>query len=209
MEVKEVNENGSFTGIASVHDVEDLGGDVIEKGAFRKTLAENPEVLVLWHHNPNEIIGKGHVREQGNSIILDAQLDMDDPTAQKVYSKLKKKLLKGLSIGFQAVKSKWEQIEEEQKSRMVRRISELKLFEVSVVAFPMLPAAQVMRVKSDSRIEALEKQVQALLAAQVATSERKSEAGAGEGAAASSTEPVGNHSGLIPVAERLRALVPR
>jgi phage head maturation protease len=76
LEIKEVGEDGTFTGIASVYGVEDLGGDVIEKGAFKKTIEENPEVVILWQHDADEVIGKGRVVEQGNKIMLEATLDM-------------------------------------------------------------------------------------------------------------------------------------
>jgi uncharacterized protein len=156
-EVKEVAEDGTFTGIASVYGVEDLDGDVIDKGAFSKTISENPVVPILWQHDSREVIGEGKVREWQGKIYIDGQLDLDDPTASKAYGKLKKKLMKGLSIGFTAVKTKWEEIE----TRSIRHITELKLWEVSVVTFPALPAAQVMRVKSP-REEALEKRLAAM-----------------------------------------------
>lgn len=156
-EIKEVSEDGSFTGIASVYGIEDLGGDVIDKGAFNKTIAENPVVPILWQHKADEVIGEGRVREWQGKVYIDGQLDMDDPMAQKAYGKLKRKLVKGLSIGFNAIKSKWEEVEQ----RSVRHITELKLWEVSVVTFPALPAAQVTRVKS-AREEELERRVSEL-----------------------------------------------
>lgn len=143
-ELKEVNDDGSFVGIASVYGVEDLGGDVIEKGAFKKTISENPAVPILWQHKSDEVIGMGTVKEWQGKVLLEGQLDLDDPTAMKAYKKMKSKLIKGLSIGFNTIKHTWEDVE----GRMVRHITELKLWEVSVVTFPMLPSAQVTRVKS-------------------------------------------------------------
>ena len=105
VEVKEVGADGTFQGVASVYGVEDLGGDVIEKGAFKKTLAENPVVPVLWQHDSHEVIGQGELKEWQGKIIISGQLDLDDPTAAKAHRKLKSKLIKGLSIGFQAIKS--------------------------------------------------------------------------------------------------------
>lgn len=165
-ELKEVNEDGSFVGIASVYGVEDLGGDVIEKGAFRKTISENPTVPILWQHKSEEVIGSGTVKEWQGKVLLEGQLDLEDPTAMKAYKKMKSKLIKGLSIGFNTIKHTWEDVE----GRMVRHITELKLWEVSVVTFPMLPAAQVTRVKSateealESRVRDLEAKFQALQA---------------------------------------------
>jgi len=144
VEIKEVREDGTFTGLASKYGEEDLGGDVIDKGAFTKTLSENPTVPILWQHQAGEVIGTGNVKEWGSKITVEARLDMEDPAAMKAYRKMKGGLIKGLSIGFTTIKSIWEDIE----GRSVRHISELKLWEVSIVTFPMLPAAQVTRVKS-------------------------------------------------------------
>jgi HK97 family phage prohead protease len=166
-ELKEVNEDGSFVGIASVYGVEDLGGDVVDKGAFKKTISENPSVPILWQHKADEVIGTGTVKEWQGKVLLEAKLDLDDATALKAYQKMKKGLIKGLSIGFNTVKSTWEEIE----GRMIRHITELKLWEVSVVTFPMLPAAQVTRVKSAEeealtlRVKELEEKFLALMAA--------------------------------------------
>jgi len=161
-EVKDVGADGTFTGIASVYGVEDLGGDVISKGAFTKTIQENPTIPILWQHKSDEVIGEGSVSEWQGKLMLKGTLDMEDATAQKAYGKMKRKLIKGLSIGFTTVKSAFGEVE----GRMVRNISELKLWEVSVVTFPMLPAAQVTRVKSadeqDAEIAELRKQILAL-----------------------------------------------
>jgi HK97 family phage prohead protease len=152
-EVKELTESGAFDGIASVYGVEDLGNDVIERGAFTKTIGENPEVPVLWQHDRTEVIGSGRIVEDGSIVRITGQLDMTDPTAQKAYSKLKLRLVKGLSIGFEAVKSTFEEL----KGKYIRHINEIKLWEVSIVTFPMLLDAQVTSIKSADADELLER----------------------------------------------------
>jgi HK97 family phage prohead protease len=193
-EVKEVGDDGTFRGIASVYGVEDLGGDVVDQGAMRKTIAENPVIPILWQHKSDEVIGEGTVKEWQNKVLIDGQLDMEDPTAAKAHKKLKKRLIKGLSIGFTTIKATFE----ESEKRLIRHIGELKLWEVSVVTFPMLTDAQVTRVKDISEqeasiLEALRKaddetriSIQALLAKEV-----REDGGTPEGAAASSEEAAG------------------
>ena len=199
-EIKEISDEGTFSGIASVYGVEDLGGDVIDKGAFKKTLAENPTVPILWQHDAHQVIGQGTVKEWQGKIMLEAQLDMEDPTAQKAFGKMKKKLIKGLSIGFTTIKSTWEELE----NRSIRHIGELKLWEVSVVTFPMLTSAQVTRVKNadPDQLAALvaaevAKQVSALPAAQPTVIA----AGEGKEAATSEPEPV-DHSEALAAATK-------
>lgn len=204
VEIKEISEDGTFTGIASVYGVEDLGGDVIDRGAFKKTLNENATVPILWQHNREEVIGEGSLKEWQGKILVEGRLDLEDETAEKAYRKMKKRLVKGLSIGFQTIKSTWEEIE----GRMIRHITELKLWEVSVVTFPMLPAAQVTRVKSaeqqaiESRLRELEAQVSAL------TAKGSPPADAQEPPAVEppvqSTEPVADHSKLSQLIEQAK-----
>ncbi len=149
LEIRSIDETkGEFLGVASVYGVEDLGGDIIESGAFKKTIAERPQVPILWQHKSGEVIGMGTVTEKGNEVLIHGQLDMEDPTAANAHRKMKKGLISGLSIGFQAVKTNWEEV----KDRYIRHITELKLWEVSVVTFPMLPEAQVTSVKQDSSL---------------------------------------------------------
>ena len=71
---------------------------------------------------------------------MKAELALESPVAQKAYGLLKKGVLKGLSIGYDDVKSRIVE--------GVRRLSEMKLWEVSLVTFPMNPAAQVLGVKN-------------------------------------------------------------
>jgi HK97 family phage prohead protease len=191
LEIKSIDENGSFTGIASLYGVEDSYGDIIEKGAFTKTLQENPEIPLLWQHDDSEVIGKGTVTEQGGKVMISAQLDMDDATAQKAYRKIKNKLVKGLSIGFQSIKRTFG----EENGKYIRRIQELKLMEVSIVTFPALAQAQITQVKQrdelTERLAAVESQLSALAAEKAAP------------AAPAKPEPVADHSAELAAA-RLR-----
>jgi len=202
LEIKEVNEDGTFTGIASAYGVEDLGGDVIDKGAFTKTLQENPVVPILWQHKSDEVVGEGNVKEWQSKILVSGRLDLEDPTAQKAYRKMKNKLIRGLSVGFQTIKSTYQDIE----GRMIRHIQELKLWEVSIVTFPMLPQAQVTRVKSaddEERIKRIEEQVSAL-SAKASTPEpepHKAKEPPSEG-----NEPVQDHSKLESMTATAKAM---
>ena len=139
-ELKEATDAGKFSGIASVYGALDLGGDIVERGAFSKTLAERPTVPVLWQHRTDEVIGEGRLKSTQSGLTIDALLDMEDPVASKAFRKLKNGLIRGLSIGYEVVKDEIE--------NGVRHLKELKLWEVSIVTFPMLPAAQVTSVKA-------------------------------------------------------------
>jgi HK97 family phage prohead protease len=187
LELKEVTDKGEFSGIASVYGIEDLGGDVVDKGAFTKTVSENPTIPILWQHDSHEVIGQGQVKEWQGKLMLTGTLDMEDPTAQKAFRKMKSRMITGLSIGYQAVKSTYQEVED----KFIRHLQEVKLHEVSVVTFPMLPEAQVTRTKqveNDKEIHALKQQNSALIARVEALEAKATEP------PVSNREPVPDHS---------------
>jgi HK97 family phage prohead protease len=138
-EVKDVTVEGKFSGMASFYGEVDLGGDVMERGAFAKTLSDNPTIPILWQHKSDEVIGSGTLRNTREGLAVDATLDMDDPTAVKAHRKLKLGLMKGLSIGFNSI--------QDEVKNGIRHLKEVKLWEVSIVTFPALPSAAVLSVK--------------------------------------------------------------
>lgn len=145
-ELKESDDQGKFSGIASIYGAVDLGGDVVERGAFAKSLSERPVVPILWQHRPDEVIGEGKVRSTREGLMVDASLDIDvDPIAHKAFQKMKRGRIRGLSIGYESIK--------DEMKNGIRHLLEIKLWEISVVTFPMLPAAQVTNVKSAEEIQ--------------------------------------------------------
>lgn len=189
IEIKALAEDGTFEGLASVYGVEDLGGDVVDRGAFTKTISEHSEVPILWEHT--ELIGRGSLQDSADGLIVKGRLTLAVRRAAEAYALLKDGALKGLSIGYQTVKKDFK--------GSIRVLREVKLHEVSLTGLPMNPHAQVMSVKSADlgRIEALEAQVQALSAL------------VGERAATAQTEPAKDHSELSAKADSLLALFPR
>jgi HK97 family phage prohead protease len=140
LRIKSVAADGSFTGLGAVYNVVDLGGDKILPGAFSRTLAGSKQFPLLWQHSPSDPIGSVKVTDSAQGLMVEGQLLLSDPTAQKAYSFLKAGILKGLSIGYETVKASF--VDD------VRELSELKLWELSVVTFPMAQDAMVTGIKS-------------------------------------------------------------
>lgn len=140
-DVKSIDEQGIFEGYAAVFNNVDLGGDVIEPGAFKKTLQENPRMPILWQHNPTEPIGVTlEAYEDGRGLKVKGQLNLETTRGREAYALLKQGALKGLSIGYDSVKEAWEGTK--------RILKEIRLWEWSLVTFPMNPLAQVEAVKA-------------------------------------------------------------
>jgi Escherichia/Staphylococcus phage prohead protease len=131
---------GSFKGVASVYGNVDLGGDVVDRGAFDKTLQEGRTFPLLWQHMPNMPIGSVQITDSDLGLQVDGKLVLEDPQARIALAHLKARTIKGLSIGYDTIKDSIE--------NGVRHLKELRLWEVSVVTFPMNEAAMVTSVKS-------------------------------------------------------------
>lgn len=144
---EEGNEFAEFEGYGSVFSNEDLGGDVVEPGAFNKTIQENPEVPLLWQHWPDEVIGlNADLREDSKGLRIRGTINLAVERGREAYALLKQSALKGLSIGYDIVKVSRETNEE--TGDETRRLQEIKLWEISLVTFPMNQLARVEVVKS-------------------------------------------------------------
>jgi HK97 family phage prohead protease len=141
MEIKEISADGSFIGMLSVYNVVDLGKDLVEPGAFTKTIKDHGnEVPMLWQHKPDVPIGTLTLEDGPDALHVKGQLLMDLPEAKKAYLLIKARIVRGLSIGFDTVK--------EVLDGGIRRLKELRLYEGSIVTFPMNEAALITSVKS-------------------------------------------------------------
>jgi len=141
LDVKELEDDGTFSGYVAVTGTEDRQGDIIESGAFRKTNQENDTFPLLWQHKRETPIGViKEVEEDSKGQWVKGELNLDTQKGKEAYSLLKQEAIKGLSIGYKTIKDKIEE--------GVRIIKELKLFEGSLVTFPANPLAQVEAVKT-------------------------------------------------------------
>lgn len=146
------DETGTFTGILSAYNIIDLGNDLVEPGAFTKNLKEAGEDRVLlWQHNTDEPIGGLKIWDTPEGLMVKGTLDLNIQRAREAYSLLKNSFIKGLSIGYRAIKKKMED--------GIRHLKEIELFEGSIVTFPMLPAAQVTGVKRADGVKDFEEEL--------------------------------------------------
>lgn len=153
-EFKTLDEPGTFRGQAAVLTNKDLGKDVIEPGAFKKTLRDKGgKFPFLDNHDSWSGTGKrlGIVNLEEGEKSLDVtlgKLNLEKKESQDAYSDMKffqeENLPLGMSIGYDAVKVDW--ITEKDGS-VTRHLKEVALWEVSLVTFPMNPKARVRGVK--------------------------------------------------------------
>lgn len=149
----------SFSGYGSVFDTVDSYGDTIVKGAFKGTLKEwkakskLPKLLLqhggggFFGSNADDMVPIGkwdEMKEDSHGLFVRGHLfDLDTDRAKSVYAAMKEGELDGLSIGFRT--KKWEYDEEKE----IRTLTEIELWEVSLVTFPANDPARVSAVKAD------------------------------------------------------------
>ena len=127
-------------GYASTYDI-DQGNDIIQPGAFKKTLSERMgRIKVLRNHK--ELIGKPlEAYEDGKGLVTTsyiAKTELGDET----LALAKEGILDSMSIGYVVPQGK------SNYDGDIRSISEVKLYEWSMVDFPMNEAAVITDVKS-------------------------------------------------------------
>ena len=141
--LKKAEDDGTFEGYASVFGVVDQGNDVVERGAFEKSLATRTPKM-LWQHDPSQPIGVWtEVREDNHGLFVKGQLLPDVDKGREALALLRSGAMDGMSIGYRTVKALAEDVGDR-----VRKLLELDLWEISLVTFPMLIQAQVTDVKS-------------------------------------------------------------
>jgi len=144
---------GTLEGYASTFGNVDLGDDVVEPGAFTKTLrnirANGIPLLADHVAMTSSVLGTIYDGKQdGHGLRIKARFSKAD-SVQDVRTKLLEGHLNKLSIGYEALKFAYE----DREGKMVRLLQEVKLWEASVVVIPMNPEAVVSRVKSLSADE--------------------------------------------------------
>ena len=136
-------EEGIFSGYGAVFSNVDTGGDIIEPGAFTKTLAEGWErVKILALHNDCWLPSGRPIelREDANGLYLSAKVS-DTSMGKDIKVLLKDGVLNELSIGYDPVVFDYD-------AEGIRHLREIKLWEVSVVTWAMNPEAKITGYKS-------------------------------------------------------------
>ena len=144
LQIKKLSDR-EFEGHGSIFGNEDLGGDVVLPGAFKRSLAKHKKAgslpQMFWQHDPSRVLGKWlSIKEDEDGLKVKGTL-APTPLGDEIRVLLQMDAVKGLSIGFRT-------IDQDFDDDGRRLLKELELWEVSVVSLPMNPLAQVAHVKS-------------------------------------------------------------
>lgn len=142
-----------FSGYASVFGVlvDAHIPTVILPGAFARTIVSNRHrIKVLWQHEQNAPIGKVlELREDSHGLFLKAQLSTTE-RALEAGQLLRDGIISEMSIGFNPVASHNALFGKE----YVRYITEVELFEISLVTFAANRDALVSDVNGRTNFDA-------------------------------------------------------
>lgn len=153
LQIKATSDDGTVEGYGSVFGVRDNYDDVIAKGAFvaslKQHLADSTMPAMLWQHDAEKPIGVWtEMVEDEKGLRIKGQLAMATVKGAEAHALLKMGAINGLSIGFMAKQWAYD------RETDVRTLTEIDLWEVSLVTFPANEKARITNVKSADELAA-------------------------------------------------------
>jgi HK97 family phage prohead protease len=146
LELRSDDETGvlHLTGYASVTETPyDVGfyEETIARGAFKRTLNEDPDVQLLINHGGLPLArtksGTLRLEERERGLWVDADLDPEDPDVQSLQRKMARGDIDQMSFAFQATDSDWS---DDFTQRRIKTVS-IHRGDVSVVNMGANPAS--------------------------------------------------------------------
>ena len=128
-----------ISGYASLFGVQDLSGDIVHKGAFAGSLLKlgsAPLPLLFGHETVMPMGVWDRAVEDARGLFVQGRVFKPSKPRRHITLLVKSGALSGLSIGYRPLRAK-------PRPAGGRDLFELDLWEVSIVAFPMLRAARL------------------------------------------------------------------
>lgn len=152
-EFKAKGQSGEFEGYISVFNNVDLGGDVIVPGAFKqiKTNRDGRLKLALYH-DLERLVGTASFKEDSTGFHVNGKLSLGVSYVKDAYQLMLDGALDEMSIGYSINRGgvEYKQVDGES----VAYLTDLTLYEGSIVPFGMNPEARVGDVKGVRDVEA-------------------------------------------------------
>lgn len=140
-----------FQGHAAAFDNIDAGGDIIRRGAFKKTINEfTKRIKVLWQHDPHSPIGKAiHLEEDSKGLFVHAKIS-ETTLGKDAMVLMRDGVVNELSIGYDPKKF------ELNNDTGIRELLEVKLWEFSPVTWAMNDMATISAAKDITTAQAID-----------------------------------------------------
>jgi len=153
-------DEGKYEGHFSIFGNLDDGNDVMEKGAFAKTIQERGKrVKIFFGHDWSKLIGPppAQLSEDDTGLYAAGKLTLASFWGKEAWALMKDGALTEASIGYEPIKVQYEKPDGTPISVMddiffdrsiIRRLKEVKLYEISPVPLGMNALASVRAVKA-------------------------------------------------------------
>lgn len=148
IEIREDEANRTIHGYAVKwnllsHKIMGRFSERFQKGAFTESL-QTEDQRALWSHDTTKILGRrknNTLRLYEDDVGLRFELDLPNTTiGNDTYESVKRGDIDGVSFGFRAIDQDWENRDENNPIRTVKKAS---LLEISPVGFPAYPDSEV------------------------------------------------------------------
>jgi HK97 family phage prohead protease len=141
---------GIIKGYGSYFGNKDSDNDVITKGAYKKTIAENGDrVKYLYQHDMNQPIGKmTELYEDDKGLVFVAEIAKTQ-LGNDVVQLMKSGVITENSVGIMPI--------QKNNKGDYREITEVKLYEISAVTLAANDQAKILDVKGNVDVEKLSK----------------------------------------------------
>ena len=141
---------GIIKGYGSYLGNKDFDNDVIMKGAYKKTIAENGErVKYLYQHDMNQPIGKmTELYEDEKGLVFVAEIAKTQ-LGKDVVELMKSGVITENSVGIMPM--------QKNNKGDYREITEVKLYEISAVTLAANDQAKILDVKGNIDVDKLSK----------------------------------------------------
>lgn len=133
---------GYFEGYAITFGNVDRDNDVAVAGCFAQSLKEFPNVKMCWQHDICKPIGSYlEIREDEKGLFVKGRINLGVEKGREAYALLKAGDLDSLSIGYMPTETGFEYKDG------IRYLTEVMLYEISLVTIPANPEATIDEVK--------------------------------------------------------------
>ncbi|AJA22208.1 TPA: HK97 family phage prohead protease [Bacillus thuringiensis] len=141
-----------ITGYAAVFNSKTtIGGwfdEVIEPGAFARSLSENSDIRALFNHNWDNVLGRtksGTLRLEEDEKGLKFEIELPNTSVGRdLAESMSRGDINQCSFGFWITEENWDYSVEP----ALRTIKEVELYEISVVSIPAYDDTEVSLVRS-------------------------------------------------------------
>lgn len=148
LEIKSLGElgHGVFSGYGSTFGNVDRVGDIVERGAFERTLETHKKngtmPAMLIHHDMTRPIGRWiDMKEDEHGLSVEGKLTTGVRDADEAYALLKDGAINSMSIGYKVIREDYDH------RTGINHLHEVELHELSLVTIPANAAAIVGAVK--------------------------------------------------------------